>query len=154
MGSMDTGEGTSQFTDATTPLAHLKALVKAFSVERDWEQFHHPKDLGVALACEVGELLEHFRYRRDDEIRAWLDRDENRRLVADEVADCLWLVLRMADVIGFDLSSALASKVEAAGRKYPVEQSRGRPDKYTAYRQEGGPGRGEGRAGLDREEEG
>ena len=153
---MESGEGPSDFNDATTPLARLKALVKDFSVERDWEQFHHPKDLGVALAIEVGELLEHFRYRRDDEIRAWLDRDENLRLVADEVADCLWLVLRLADVVGFDLAAALASKVEAAGRKYPVERSRGRPDKYTAYRddQEGGPGRGEGRAGLDPRAEG
>ena len=103
------------FSDDTTPLARLKELVRAFSVERDWEQFHHPKDLGVALACEVGELLEHFRYRRDDEIRAWLDDPRNRRLVADEVADCLWLVLRLADVVGFDLASALAAKGGGGG---------------------------------------
>jgi dCTP diphosphatase len=122
------------FSDDTTPLARLKALVRDFSVERDWVQFHHPKDLGVALACEVGELLEHFRYRRDDEIRAWLDDPANRGLVADEVADCLWLLLRLADVVGFDLASALAEKVEAAGQKYPVELVKGRADKYTAYR--------------------
>ena len=131
---MNPADDPPQFDDATTPLAQLKGLVRAFSVERDWEQFHHPKDLGVALACEVGELLEHFRYRRDDEIRASLDDPASKRLVADEVADCLWLILRLADVVGFDLSSALAAKVEAAARKYPVEQSRGRPDKYTAYR--------------------
>ncbi len=122
------------FCDATTPVADLKALVRGFSVERDWEQFHHPKDLGLALACEVGELLEHFRYRRDDEIRAWLENPANHALVADEVADCLWLLLRLADVVGFDLAAALAEKVEAAGKKYPVELARGRADKYTAYR--------------------
>jgi dCTP diphosphatase len=122
------------FADATTPLADLKALVRGFSVERDWVQFHQPKDLGVALACEVGELLEHFRYRRDDEIGAWLDDPANRGLVADEVADCLWLLLRLADVVGFDLAAALAAKVEAAGEKYPVELAKGRADKYTAYR--------------------
>jgi dCTP diphosphatase len=121
------------FSDASTPLARLKALVKDFSVERDWEQFHTPKDLGVALASEVGELLDHFRYRRDDEIRAWLDDPAHLGLVADEVADCLWLLLRLADVVGFDLASALASKVDRAARKYPVELSRGRADKYTAY---------------------
>lgn len=131
---MNPAETAPPFDDATTPVARLKDLVRAFSVERDWEQFHHPKDLGVALACEVGELLEHFRYRRDDEIRAFLDDPANKGLVADEVADCLWLILRLADVVGFDLSSALAAKVEAAARKYPVDQSRGRPDKYTAYR--------------------
>jgi dCTP diphosphatase len=122
------------FTDDTSPIAQLKALVRDFSLERDWVQFHHPKDLGVALACEVGELLEHFRYRRDEEIRAWLDDPANRGLVADEVADCLWLLLRLADVVGFDLASALAAKVDAAGRKYPVELAKGRADKYTAYR--------------------
>jgi dCTP diphosphatase len=121
------------FSDDATFLARLKDLVRAFSVERDWEQFHHPKDLGVALACEVGELLEHFRYRTHDEIRAFLNDPANKGLVADEVADCLWLLLRLADVIGFDLSSALAAKVEAAARKYPVDRSRGRSDKYTAY---------------------
>ena len=57
-------------TDAQTTLRELKDLVLAFSRERDWEQFHHPKDLGVALACEVGEVLEHFRYKTNDEIRA------------------------------------------------------------------------------------
>lgn len=126
---------TDAFTDESTPVAQLKELVRAFSVERDWEQFHHPKDLGLALAIEVGELLEHFRYRRDDEIRAWLADESHRRLVADEVADCLWLLLRLADVVGFDLASALAVKVEAAAVKYPVEKARGRPDKYTAYRE-------------------
>jgi dCTP diphosphatase len=53
--------------------------------------------------------------------------------VADEVADCLWLLLRLADVVGFDLAAALAEKVEAAGKKYPVELAKGRADKYTAY---------------------
>lgn len=54
--------------------------------------------------------------------------------MADEVADCLWLLLRLADVVGFDLAAALAAKVEAAGRKYPVALAKGRADKYTAYR--------------------
>src|SRR5581483_8965726 len=119
--------------------ARLKGLVREFSEARDWVQFHTPKDLGVALASEVGELLDHFRYRRDDEVRAWLDDPSHRGLVAEEVADCLWLLLRLADVVGFDLASALAAKVEAAGRKYPVELSRGRPDKYTAYRRADDP---------------
>jgi dCTP diphosphatase len=121
------------FDDESTTIARLKELVRAFSVERDWVQFHSPKDLGLALACEVGELLEHFRYRRDDEIAAKLAEPAVRRKVSDELADCLWLVLRLADVIGIDLASALASKVEDAGRKYPVHLSRGRADKYTAY---------------------
>jgi dCTP diphosphatase len=122
-----------EFSDETAPLARLKELVRAFSIERDWEQFHNPKDLGIALACEVGELLEHFRYRRDEEVQSLLNEPATRQKVADELADCLWLILRLADVIGIDLASTLVAKVADAARKYPVALARGRADKYTAY---------------------
>src|ERR1700748_3197947 len=97
--------------DETTPVARLKDLVRAFSVERDWEQFHHPKDLGVALASEVGELLDHFRFKINERILEDLGRPDERRAVAHELADCLWAVLRLADVCGIDLSSALREKL-------------------------------------------
>ena len=119
--------------DQETTVAVLKDWVRAFSQERDWEQFHHPKDLGVALACEVGEVLEHFRYRSNEAIAERLAKGEERRELAHELADCLWLLLRLADVCGIDLASSLREKVELAAAKYPVEQSYGRPDKYTAY---------------------
>lgn len=120
-------------TDDRATIADLKRLVLAFSQERDWEQFHHPKDLGLALAIEVGEVLEHFRYLTNEEIAAHLADEANRRELSHELADCLWLLLRLGDVCGMDLSAALEEKVRLAGRKYPVEKSRGRPDKYTAY---------------------
>ena len=119
--------------DPETTLDELKARVRAFSQERDWEQFHHPKDLGVALACEVGEVLEHFRYRTDDAIRGALEDPRNLRALSHELADCLWLLLRLADVCGIDLAASLREKLIEAARKYPVEKARGRPDKYTAY---------------------
>jgi dCTP diphosphatase len=119
--------------DQQITLGELKGWVRAFSRERDWEQFHHPKDLGVALACEVGEVLEHFRYRTNEEIRTKLEEPENRRALAHEMADCLWLLLRLADVCEVDLSGSLREKLALAGIKYPVERSFGRPDKYTAY---------------------
>jgi dCTP diphosphatase len=120
-------------TDPQTTIRELKDLVLAFSRERDWEQFHHPKDLGVALACEVGEVLEHFRYRTNEEVRAALDEPANYQALAHELADCLWLILRLADVCAVDLAASLEEKVALAGRKYPVEQAHGRPDKYTRY---------------------
>jgi dCTP diphosphatase len=120
-------------TDQQTTIGQLKELVLQFSRERDWEQFHHPKDLGLALACEVGEVLEHFRYRGDAQIRASLADAGGRRALGHELADCLWVLLRLADVCGVDLAAALREKVELAGRKYPVEKAFGRPDKYTAY---------------------
>ncbi len=120
-------------TDERTTIGELKQRVLAFSKERDWEQFHHPKDLGLALAIEVGEVLEHFRYLDDATIRAGLDDPARRRELGHELADCLWVLLRLADVCQIDLASALAEKVDLAAIKYPVERSYGRPDKYTAY---------------------
>ncbi|WP_435016610.1 nucleotide pyrophosphohydrolase [Tundrisphaera sp. TA3] len=120
--------------DDETTIGALKALVLRFARERDWEQFHSPKDLGLALASEVGELLDHFRYRPDAAIRADLADPDARREVAHEMADCLWVLLRLADVCGVDLASAIIEKVDLAAIKYPIERSRGRADKYTAYR--------------------
>lgn len=120
-------------TDGATTIEQLKRLLRDFSRERDWEQFHHPKDLAVALACETGELLEHFRFRRDDEVRDRLRDEAHRREVAHELADCLWAVVRLADVCGIDLAAALDEKVALAAIKYPVDRAFGRADKYTAY---------------------
>lgn len=120
-------------TDDQTTIARLKQAVLDFSRERDWEQFHHPKDLGVALACEVGELLEHFRYKTDDEIQQSLSAATEKQALAHELADCLWLLLRLGDVCGVDLSSALVEKLAEAAAKYPVELVKGKPHKYTAY---------------------
>jgi dCTP diphosphatase len=119
--------------DQQTTVGELKELVRAFSRERNWEQFHHPKDLGVALACEVGEVLEHFRYRSNEAIAALLDDFDQQRAVAHELADCLWLLLRLADVCRIDLASSLGEKVALAAIKYPIDQAYGRADKYTAY---------------------
>ncbi len=121
--------------DDRTTLQELKALVLAFSRERDWEQFHHPKDLGVALVCEVGELLEHVRYRTNDEIRLLLADSAYQREIAHELADCLWLILRLADVCRIDLAASLQEKTQLAALKYPIEKAFGRPDKYTTYQQ-------------------
>jgi dCTP diphosphatase len=121
-------------TDPETTLEALKEAVRAFTDARDWAQFHHPKDLGVALACEVGEVLEHFRYRTNEEVRdALAAGSPDHRALAFEMADCLWLLLRLADVCAIDLAASLAGKLVEADRKYPVDRCRGRADKYTAY---------------------
>jgi dCTP diphosphatase len=124
-------------SDASTTVAELQALVRDFTDRRDWAQFHHPKDLGVALAAEVGELLEHFRFLTNEQIRERLSDESARRELAHEAADCLWLLLRLAEVVGFDLSSSLREKLALAERKYPAARARGAPHKYTAYESEG-----------------
>ena len=74
--------------DEETTVDQLKILVRTFSIERDWVQFHHPKDLGVALASEVGELLDLFRFKTDSEIQTLLDSPDKHRAVSHELADC------------------------------------------------------------------
>ncbi|WP_152052327.1 nucleotide pyrophosphohydrolase [Tautonia marina] len=119
--------------DRSTTVRELMDLVLHFSRDRDWEQFHHPKDLGLCLAIEVGEVLEHFRFRTDEAIRNDLNDPERKRAIAHELADSLWALLRLADVCEIDLAAALKEKIGLAAEKYPVDRSSGRADKYTAY---------------------
>ena len=120
-------------TDSTSTISGLATLVRDFSRERDWEQFHHPKDLGLALAIETGEVLEHFRFLTNDEIRDRLSDESRRRELAHELADVFWALLRLAEVSGVDLASSLHEKVALAALKYPVEESKGKALKYTEY---------------------
>jgi dCTP diphosphatase len=111
-------------------LRELADLVLAFSRARDWEQYHNPKDLALALAIEVGEVLEHFRFQDTAAIASKLQEAEAKRALGHELADCLWLILRLADVCELDLAVMLREKVALAEAKYPVETSRGRNEKY------------------------
>src|SRR5262245_32416754 len=120
-------------TDATSTIADAAKLVRDFSRERDWEQFHHPKDLGLALAIETGEALEHFRFQTNEEIQANLADPEKHQALAHELADVFWALLRLAEVPGVDLAAALDEKVALAARKYPIDASKGKAHKYTAY---------------------
>lgn len=120
--------------DDQTTVEDLKRRIRAFTDARNWGQFHHPKDLGLALAIEVGEVLELFRYKTNEQIAEALKTEGVHRELAHELADCLWLVVRLADVCGVDLATSLVEKLDLADRKYPVDQSYGRSDKYTAYR--------------------
>jgi dCTP diphosphatase len=112
----------------TDTLDILRARLDAFAAERDWDQFHNPKNLAMALAGEAGELLEHFQ---------WLTLDEAANLAPDaknavalECADVLLFLLRLADKLGIDLAAAADQKLELNAQKYPVEKSRGKSTKY------------------------
>lgn len=120
-------------TDDTTTVQALKEEVRAFIAARDWDQFHAPKDLAIALSIEASELLEHFRFRNDAEIETRLATKEFRRDVSDELADVLYFVLAMGNKLDIDLSAALAEKMAISAQRYPVEKARGKNLKYTAY---------------------
>ena len=118
--------------DATTTLADLKSRILAFTRERDWEQFHSPKNLSMALATEAGELMEHFLWLDVDASRALMRDDAARRKkIEDELADVLVYAFEFANSSGIDIAAAIESKMQANARKYPVEKARGNSRKYT-----------------------
>lgn len=118
-------------TDATTTVSELKERVLAFARERDWEQFHSPKNLSMALAAEAGELMEPFLWVSPEEARRLAADPARRSRIADELADVVVYALEFANMTGIDLTAAITAKMAANAVKYPVERARGRADKYT-----------------------
>jgi NTP pyrophosphatase (non-canonical NTP hydrolase) len=108
-------------------VARLTAALRAFAAERDWDQFHAPKNLAAALIVEAGELLEHFQWLSEEQSRR-LD-EAARRKVEEEIADVLLYLLRLADVLGIDPVAAADRKIIRNAEKYPAHEVRGRSDK-------------------------
>jgi NTP pyrophosphatase (non-canonical NTP hydrolase) len=106
----------------------LAVRLAEFARERDWDQFHSPKNLAMALAGEAGELIEHFQWLTEEQSNA-LD-EATRRAVALEMADVLLYLVRLADRLGIDLVAAAHDKIALNARKYPVALSRGSARKY------------------------
>jgi NTP pyrophosphatase (non-canonical NTP hydrolase) len=118
-------------TDSSTTLAEIKARVLAFARERDWEQFHAPKNLSMALAAEAGELMEHFLWATPEASRTIAQDAAKRRKIEEELADVVIYALEFANMTGIDVAAAIEVKMAANGQKYPVEKAKGRSDKYT-----------------------
>jgi len=117
-------------TDTTTTLADLKSRIAAFARERDWEQFHAPKNLSMALAAEAAELMEHFLWSTPEQSQAFVRDPAKRGKIEEEIADVVIYALEFANVTGIDLAAAIEVKMAANARKYPVEKARGRAEKY------------------------
>ena len=112
----------------TDSLTDLSRRLERFAVERDWQQFHSPKNLASALIVEAGELLEHFQ---------WLSEEQSRKLppeklkaVGSELADVLLYLIQLSSALGIDLVGAARSKLDANEQRYPVESSRGNSKKH------------------------
>ena len=118
-------------SDRTTTVAELRERILAFVRERDWEQFHAPKNLSMALAAESAELMEHFLWASPEESRAVAVDPAKRAKIAEELADVVIYALEFANTTGLDVASSIEEKMAANARKYPVEKSRGRSAKYT-----------------------
>ena len=121
----------AELTDSTTTVAELKTRVLAFVRERDWEQFHSPKNLSMALAAEAGELMEHFLWATPEASKAIVQDAVKRQKIADELADVVVYALEFANMTGLDVAASIEAKMAANAKKYPVAKARGRSEKYT-----------------------
>lgn len=107
----------------------LRLALRQFAAERDWDQFHSPKNLAIALSIEASELLEHFQWMAETDSN--LLSPEKLKQVRDEMADVLIYLVRLADKLGVDLLEASSKKLEVNAKKYPAEKVRGSAKKYT-----------------------
>lgn len=115
-------------------LANLRARINQFVAERDWEQFHTPKNLAMAMIVEAAEVVEHFQWDTPQE--SMMLNEERKTEIGHELADTMVYLLRIAEVCGIDLIAAANAKIDLNAKKYPVEKARGSNAKYTAYQEQ------------------
>ncbi|MDP4644616.1 MAG: nucleotide pyrophosphohydrolase [Opitutales bacterium] len=117
--------------DTDTCLQEIKDRALAFTKERDWEQFHSPKNLSMAISAEAAELMEHFLWQTPEQSREDACSEKLQAKVKEELADIFLFAIQFANMTGIDISAAIEAKIKRNGEKYPVEKARGRSDKYT-----------------------
>lgn len=115
-------------------LKELQEKVIEFRDERDWAQYHNPKDLAISLSLEAAELLEIFQWKNEAEVEEMKRDGEGREKVKEELGDILIYSLNMCDAFGFDPADVVLSKLKINEEKYPVEKVKGSSMKYTKYK--------------------
>jgi dCTP diphosphatase len=113
-------------SDADTTVAELRKIVADFVAERDWSQFHSPKNVSMALAIEAAELMEHFQWLTIEASRRLADDPQKLAEVGEELADVVGYSFALANELGIDLSQAIRAKMIKNAQKYPADQYRGR----------------------------
>ncbi len=110
-------------------IKELTAKITKIREDRDWKQFHNPKDIALSLSLEAAEVLEHFQWRNGAELEEYVKTHKDE--IGEELADVFYWVLSMSDIIGIDIKEALEKKLIKIEKKYPVEKAKGNHKKYT-----------------------
>lgn len=111
----------------------MQEMIKEFCRQRDWDQFHNPKDLAIGISTEANELLDIFRFKSADQMDDLVSSGSGYIKISDELADVFFFVLRFAEKYNIDLEEALKEKMRKNSEKYPVEKSKGSNRKYTEF---------------------
>jgi len=109
-------------------IKQLTAMILKFRDERDWKQFHNPKDLAIGLALEAAEVLEHFHWKSKEEMEEYVK--THKEEIGEELSDVLYYVLNLSDDLGIDIVDAFKKKMVKNELKYPVAKAKGRHEKY------------------------
>jgi NTP pyrophosphatase (non-canonical NTP hydrolase) len=115
-------------------MSEIKILTEKlleFRRERDWEQFHNPKDMALSLNLEAAEVLEHFQWKNGEAVMDYIK--SHKEELGEELADVLNWVLLIAHDLDIDIYQAMENKIIKNGLKYPADKAKGRADKYTSY---------------------
>lgn len=114
-------------------LEYLIDIITKFCVERDWNQYHNPKDLAIGISTEANELLDCFRFKNEEQCKNLFNDTIKREKIEDEVADTLFFLLRFVHMNDIDIVKAVERKIVKNENKYPVEKACGKNEKYTEY---------------------
>ncbi len=114
-----------------TDVKQLTERMLKFRDERDWKQFHNPKDLAISLSLEASEVLEHFQWKTNEEVAKYVKTD--REEIGDELGDVMNNLLLLAEAVGVDILDAAEKKIEKNEKKYPVDKVKGSAKKYDQY---------------------
>lgn len=114
-------------------LSKITDALRKFAADRDWDQFHTPKNLAMALTGEVGELVEHFQWVKDEQIPSLLKDTSKKEAISDEIADVFSYLVRLSDKLEIDIGEAFWKKIDKNNKKYPADLAKGSAKKYTEY---------------------
>ncbi len=114
----------------TDSIKDLQNRVVQFRDDRDWKQFHTPKDLAISISIEAGELLECFQWKDEVSVKKYIDSEKSSE-IREEMADVLMYLLNLSDVLGIDIIKEANKKIDRNSEKYPVEKAKGNAKKYT-----------------------
>lgn len=120
-------------TDNKTTIRELKEKVRNFCEARDWDQFHNAKELAIGIVTEASELLQHFRFKSNNQVNEMFRDKLKKQEFSEEISDILFFILRLSQRYDIDLSLELENKIKKNGERYPVHKAKGSSKKYTEY---------------------
>ena len=119
--------------DNKTTIGELKEEIRKFCELRDWDQYHNAKELAIGIVTEASELLEHFRFKSENQVDTMFQNNSKKHKLTEEMADVLYFLVRLAQRYNIDLTTELENKIKKNREKYPIEKVKGSNKKYSEY---------------------